>query len=115
MVSLPAEAGREEELSTGGVLCVVVVVVAVVDMSGEGVCPRKTEPRRESGLWRKEALGVAVVVGLAANMSISIAPATGQREEACWGECQQVGKYGRSDAKPFCYKGMASVKRQTGV
>jgi hypothetical protein len=78
VVSLPAEAGLGD--SSEG--------LSGVDISGatwsegEGIWPRRTEPRRESGLWRKEALGWSAAVWVA-NMSISIAPAMVERGEAC--------------------------------
>jgi hypothetical protein len=106
--SLPEETGREGEgtkviigssccifiaslcevgvgvsgVSIAGSVCVEVKVAC----DGEGVCPRKTEPKMESGIWRKEpllvgeaarsgALSWPCLAASAVNMSSSIAPA----------------------------------------
>jgi hypothetical protein len=69
-------------VSIAGSVCVEVKVAC----DGEGVCPRKTEPKMESGIWRKEpllvgeaarggALSWPCLAASAVNMSSSIAPA----------------------------------------
>lgn len=115
VTSLPEEAGLEGTKEITGSSCAVFIASlcgvevpgaaswvgstwpeeGTVACDGEGVWPRKTDPRMESGIWKKEAFVVGeaarggeyswpcLAAASAVNISSSMAPTTGWRVTCC--------------------------------